>query len=215
MEHEARVLQLAPPPEPELPLPEGTPETAARILRAGLELFATRGYHATSIRDIAAGAGLQSASLYTHFPSKEAILAELVTLAHTVHNRALMSAVVGAGSDPKDQLRALIQAHVAAHCRWSDLAAVANRHLEHLSDQAAAASLALRDSSGALVVEVIERGLQQGVFVIEDLDITLSAIASLGIAVINWYPAKAATYTPEQVGATYGNLTLLMLGAST
>jgi AcrR family transcriptional regulator len=217
---EARVLELAADPSDSdgahgpLPVLDGMPSTAVRILEAGLELFAARGYHATSIRDIAAGAGLQSASLYTHFPSKEAILTELVTLAHTVHHRALLSALIAASSDPKDQLSKLIQAHVAAHCRWSGLATVANRDLEHLSELAAAAALALRDSSRQLVVEVIERGLEQDIFVIDDLDITLSAVASLGIAVINWYPAKAAKYTPEQVGATYADLTLLMLGAT-
>ncbi len=197
-----------------LPGLEDASETAVRILAAGLDLFAARGYHATSIRDIAAGAGLQSASLYTHFASKEAILTELVTVAHRVHHRALMSALIGAGADPKEQLHKLISAHVAAHCRWSKLAAVATRDLAHLSDQAAAAAVALRESSKVLFVEIIERGLEQKAFAIEHLDITMSAISSLGIAVINWYPDQVAKYTPEQVGATYADLALLMVKAT-
>ena len=198
------------------PLPEleGVGETRRRILVAGLEHFADRGYHATSIRDIAAGAGLQSASLYTHFASKEAILAELMTVAHNVHHRVLLSALLGCSSDPKDQLRQLITAHVAAHCRWPKLAAVATRELGHLSEEAAGPALALRASSRALLGEIIERGLAQGVFVIEHVDVTMSAIGSLGTAVINWYPAKASTYTPEQVGEIYAGLTLGMVGAS-
>lgn len=197
-----------------LPELDSIGETRRRILVAGLDLFAARGYHATSIRDIAAGAGLQSASLYTHFASKEAILAELQTIGHSVHHRALLSALLSGGGEPADQLHRLITAHVAAHCRWPKLAAVSTRELGSLSEQAAAPALALRKSSADLLEEVIARGLAQGAFRIEHLDITLSAISSLGTAVINWYPAKAATYTPEQVGATYADLTLNMVGAA-
>jgi len=198
----------------DLPPQEELGETAVRILEAGLDLFAARGYHATSIRDIAAGAGLQSASLYTHFPSKEAILAELQTIGHRVHNRALMSALLEGGADPRDQLHRVITAHVAAHCRWPKLAAVSTRELGNLSEQAAAPALALRQSSANLLVEIVDRGVEQNVFAIEHLDITLSAISSLGTAVVNWYPAQAAKYTAEQYGSTYADLTLRMVGAS-
>lgn len=198
----------------DLPPLEGVSDTAVRILQAGLDLFAARGYHATSIRDIAAGAGLQSASLYTHFASKEAILAELQVIGHSVHHKALMSALLAGGGEPRDQLHRLITAHVAAHCRWPKLAAVSTREIGSLSEQAAAGALALRQSSADLLSEIIVRGLEQKAFAVEHLDITLSAISSLGTAVINWYPAKAGKYTPEQVGATYADLTLKMVGAT-
>src|SRR5450432_3077518 len=67
---------------PALPPRPATDGTRGRILRAGLGLFAEHGFHGTSIRDIAAEAAVQSASLYAHFPSKEAILAELVLAGH-------------------------------------------------------------------------------------------------------------------------------------
>lgn len=197
-----------------LPPQQDLGETATRILEAGLDLFAARGYHATSIREIAAGAALQSASLYTHFASKEAILAELQLIGHQVHNRALMSALLAGGADPRDQLHRVISAHVTAHCRWPKLAAVSIRELASLSEQAAAPALALRQSSTNLLVEIIDRGMEQMVFSIEHREVTLSAIGSLGTAVINWYPAEAATYTPEQVGTIYADLTLRMVGAS-
>jgi AcrR family transcriptional regulator len=63
---------------PALPPRPAPDATRGRILLAGLGLFAEHGFHGTSIRDIAAGTAVQSASLYAHFPSKEAILAELV-----------------------------------------------------------------------------------------------------------------------------------------
>lgn len=56
------------------------PGTTARdeILDAAAELFTTRGYASTSTRAIAEAVGIRQASLYHHFPNKEAILEALL-----------------------------------------------------------------------------------------------------------------------------------------
>ena len=41
------------------------------MLKASLELFATRGFDAVSVRDIAKAAGISEAALYKHFAGKE------------------------------------------------------------------------------------------------------------------------------------------------
>jgi AcrR family transcriptional regulator len=90
MGESARVRRVRPgvPALPPRPAADGT---RGRILRAGLGLFAVHGFHGTSIRGIAAEAAVQSASLYAHFPSKEAILAELVLAGHEEHHARLAS----------------------------------------------------------------------------------------------------------------------------
>jgi AcrR family transcriptional regulator len=55
-------------------------DTVDRILVAASSLFATRGFHGTSTRDIAAAVGIRQPSLYAHFESKQAILAKLLDL---------------------------------------------------------------------------------------------------------------------------------------
>jgi AcrR family transcriptional regulator len=52
--------------------------TAERILSAALELFAARGFAATSVRQIAAAVGVTDAALYSHFASKQAIFDRLL-----------------------------------------------------------------------------------------------------------------------------------------
>ncbi len=52
--------------------------TKARILDEALTLFATKGFRATTVRDIAAAVGLRQGALYNHFANKEAILEALV-----------------------------------------------------------------------------------------------------------------------------------------
>ena len=48
-----------------------------RIRKAGIALFKDRGYHGTSVRDLARAVGLEAASLYNHFPSKQDILCDV------------------------------------------------------------------------------------------------------------------------------------------
>jgi AcrR family transcriptional regulator len=49
-------------------------DTKQRILDVAIELFAARGFHESSMRDIAARVGIEAPSLYAHYASKEAIL---------------------------------------------------------------------------------------------------------------------------------------------
>ncbi|NHF62145.1 TetR/AcrR family transcriptional regulator [Microcella pacifica] len=55
-----------------------TSERRDELLAIAARLIATRGFSATTVRDVADEAGILSGSLYHHFSSKEAILAELL-----------------------------------------------------------------------------------------------------------------------------------------
>ncbi len=50
----------------------------AQILQAALELFSNRGYHGTSMRDIARAAGVSTGNVYHQFPDKETIFNALL-----------------------------------------------------------------------------------------------------------------------------------------
>jgi AcrR family transcriptional regulator len=61
-------------------------ETRRRILDAARQLFAGRGYDATTTRDIADVAGIANGTLFNYFANKEAVLASLVAqVTGTVH----------------------------------------------------------------------------------------------------------------------------------
>jgi TetR/AcrR family transcriptional regulator len=53
--------------------PGPAPGTAERILDAAEDLFAARGYTATTMGDVAAQVGIRTPSLYNHFRNKEAL----------------------------------------------------------------------------------------------------------------------------------------------
>src|SRR5262245_44328344 len=60
--------------------PAGAPPAARReqLLAAAARLMADRGYHGVSINDIGAATGVSGPAVYKHFPSKQAILTELL-----------------------------------------------------------------------------------------------------------------------------------------
>lgn len=55
-----------------------SPSTAERILDAAEDLFAEKGYSATSLGDVADRVGIRSPSLYNHFRNKEALYAAVL-----------------------------------------------------------------------------------------------------------------------------------------
>lgn len=75
------------------------------ILEIAAELFAERGYRATSIRDIAERAGLLAGSLYYHIRSKEALFVEIHNTALAAAARRIHKALEGL-ADPWARLQA-------------------------------------------------------------------------------------------------------------
>jgi AcrR family transcriptional regulator len=57
---------------------EKSEASVSAVLDAGLELFSTQGYGATTLREIAAKAGTSVGNIYHHFPDKHAIYQRLI-----------------------------------------------------------------------------------------------------------------------------------------
>ncbi|MFB8144190.1 TetR/AcrR family transcriptional regulator [Streptomyces parvus] len=85
--------------------------TRARILDSATELFSRSGFHAVSLRDIAAHAGLTHAGLLHHFPGKESLLMEVLERRDRLDARELFPGIAHPGAPvpaPAERLRLLI-----------------------------------------------------------------------------------------------------------
>jgi TetR/AcrR family transcriptional regulator len=83
-----------------IPPPDDSVSPGARqkLLDAAVELFATRGYAGTSVREVVERAGLTKPALYYHFGSKEGIYLEILKGIHQLAAEALTRLSARSGS---------------------------------------------------------------------------------------------------------------------
>lgn len=92
------------------------------ILQAALRCFLAKGFHQTSMRDIALAAGVSLGNLYNHFPGKEAIILA-VAVAESEELAPMLQRLAGADGE-RTQVMAFLQ-DFHALCRqpeWATLA---------------------------------------------------------------------------------------------
>jgi AcrR family transcriptional regulator len=82
-------------------------ETRRRVHEAAMALFREKGFDATTMRDVAAAAGMSLGAAYHYFPSKEAIVMAYYTSIQDEHARLVREAVEAHGAT-KDRLGAAI-----------------------------------------------------------------------------------------------------------
>ena len=98
--------------------PADAPVTRDRILDAAEALFAERGFAGTSVRDIASNVGLTAASLYNHFPSKDALYAAVLERGIRPLIELLRDRPSGPPApDAAEQLVAAVMEHLASRPR--------------------------------------------------------------------------------------------------
>ena len=85
------------------------PDSAkGRLLEAAATLFKEKGYERTTVRDLGKAVGIQSGSLFHHYPNKEAILCAVMEETILL-NTELMKASLNETEEPADKVLALIQ----------------------------------------------------------------------------------------------------------
>jgi AcrR family transcriptional regulator len=110
------------------------PERKHRILTAAARLGARRGFHAISMTDIGAEAGIVGSAIYRHFDSKNAILVAMLDQVMdrlAVRTRELLAAGL---TDPQC-LSALIRHHIQVAISDRDVLAVYHREAHTLPEE--------------------------------------------------------------------------------
>jgi AcrR family transcriptional regulator len=125
--------------------------TRELIATAALDLFGQRGYHATTVADIAAAADVSERTVFTYFPTKEDILFS----DHADVRERLAAALAGrpAGASALDTLRDFVVENLSAidessRMRWEIVS-----HDEHLLSHQRARQVELGDTIAAAVSE--------------------------------------------------------------
>jgi AcrR family transcriptional regulator len=184
------------------------------ILAISCKLFASKGYHATSMSEIADAAKLNKGTLYHYFRSKADIL-------HAVYSTIVEAIADRVGSIPHDStppeaLRLVIQHILELHAERPRELEVYFQEQRHLAQWLPKAQVkALRNAEGQFmkqVVGIIDSGIASGYF--RPVESKLAAFGVIGVVAwaTQWFDPRGA-YSLTDVATAFGDLTIGGLAA--
>jgi TetR/AcrR family transcriptional regulator, cholesterol catabolism regulator len=156
--------------------------TQERVLDRAAELFWTKGYAATTTREIAASLGISQASLYHHFASKENLLYQLcVTSLEQLLNAVQCAATESNCAEAR--IRILVSTHLNTLLKYRTRHALMLTELRALSGARRRQVVGLRKRYEKLVLAILKNGQSDG-FVREDIPAKYLCLSLLNI--LNW-----------------------------
>jgi AcrR family transcriptional regulator len=182
-----------------------------RIRTAAIELFKFRGYHGTSIRDLAQAVRIEAASLYYHFSSKQEILLDLFDRTMDALLEGLDHAIASV-STPEEQLRAAVRFHVLFHIARQDEAFLSHSELRSLSGRNLARTVAKRDLYEKKMRALLTAGVRAGRFEIPDVRLTSTAILMMCSGVSDWF-TRRGRLTANKVADRYADMVIRLVAA--
>jgi len=173
-----------------------------QILNGAARVFSKKGYHASTVDEIAKELGLTKASIYYYVSDKSDLLYQLYKRAMTMLLES--QAAIMARPDPPDaKLAAMIEEYVrivgGATAMYS---VVVLREHHALPPRKRKEIIAMRDQYERAYQQCIQEGIEQGIF--EAQDVKMASYVVLGA--LNWIPSwynPRGSLSKEQIGKMF------------
>jgi AcrR family transcriptional regulator len=178
----------------------------AEIIQAAAQIFRQKGYHGTSMQDIADAVTLKKASLYHHVSGKQDILVSILDQALDLLIEDLDRVL--AQELPADlKVRQAMRVYIERLTQDPDLAAVLLMEHRSLEDELRDDHVVRRDRFEKLWRKMIAQGEREGVF--RKMDRSLAAFALLGVLnwMITWYRPNGRLRA-EEIADQFADLVL-------
>ncbi|MFI8090417.1 TetR/AcrR family transcriptional regulator [Streptomyces sp. NPDC086080] len=183
----------------------------ARLRSTALELFASRGFQATGIRELAAASGISLATLYHYMDGKEDLLVRLMreSLGRLIDDARTVLAKV---NSPVEGLAALTIMHVLAHGLRRTQTVVVDTELRSLGKENRDIIVALRDEYEELWRLQLAGGSASGTMTVPDARVTRLALLEMCTGVAYWY-SDTGELGLDQVATIHADLVLAQVEA--
>lgn len=163
-----------------------TRNNRADVVQAAGRLFAARGYHATSMRQLGKELGLLGSSLYSHVDGKQDLLVEVVQHGAGLFQSAADAAMLTEGS-AADRLRALVSGHVDVVLDHIDEVRTFLYEADALDEEHRTQVIEARDRYESAFRKVIADGTRDGSLDTADAVVAAILVLSMLNAVERWY----------------------------
>src|SRR5690606_30650811 len=152
------------------------------LLREAIAAFNQKGFHATSVGDIATSLGVTKAALYHYFPNKHALLYEAFSEALRVGFEAVEKAEA-AGRSGLEKLQTTIQEYLSVTLsELSRCLVITEEHALAADDRVKI--VALRDKFEARLRGFVQEGIEDGSIIPCDPKLAIFSI----FGAVNWVP---------------------------
>jgi AcrR family transcriptional regulator len=183
-----------------------------RVRDVALTLFAERGYHGTSMSQIAAVLGVRVPTLYSHIRSKQELLAD-IAVETTEAVLADFERAVANATDPREQLQRAIAAYALRHATHPRQALVVNRDIFSLEEPTRGSVLAKRQHHERAIRTIITAGVQTGAFHVASPAIASFAILEMSVSIARWF-RPGGPLSAEQVAQLHSQFALGLASGS-
>jgi AcrR family transcriptional regulator len=156
------------------------------IRAAAFRIFREKGYHGTSMQDIADEVGLLKGSLYHYIPSKEALLGRLFEGALETP-LATLSEIAKRDATASERIREMVKTYALAVVSNLDAVGVFLREWRELPAKELAVVRERRRAMRRLFERVIEEGIRTGEFARGDAKLATLAILGMCNWMYEWY----------------------------
>lgn len=178
----------------------------SEIFAAALRLFQAKGYHGASMQDLADAVGMQKASLYYYFRSKEELLVMVCERGTGAFTQELED-IVASDLDATTKLRRAMECHLVALCGQLDLFTVFLREQKFLGETQQEMLRGEGKKHAALLAAILEQGIAANEF--RPVNVTVTTLAILGMCnwLYEWYSPDGAL-APREIAAMFSELVL-------
>ena len=180
--------------------------TAERVRRAALALIARNGYAAVSMRAIAAEVGLQAGALYNHFPTKQAILFDLMET-HMIDLNAAWEVESKRFATPRSALEGFVRFHIRHHLERQDAVFISYMELRNLEPDNFGKIEALRRVYEGYLRKIISLGKDNRDFDVSDVPVAAMAVIAMLTGVTTWF-RSAGRLSAVEIEQIYVNMVL-------
>lgn len=184
------------------------PRTYSEILDVAARVFDERGYHETTVQDIADAINLTKGGLYHHLSGKEETLYAINERYLRAGLKEVEEIASSTSSDVELRLRNLIVAIAGQHDTYEADLRVALLEFDSVSPEHRGELIKLRDRYESTVEAVIREGMEAGVF---DGGADPDLLTKFLFGALNWmclWYRPGGAYTARQIGETYADLIL-------
>jgi AcrR family transcriptional regulator len=178
-----------------------------KVSRVACSIFRRRGYHQTSMRDIASALGWQPSALYYYYPSKEDLLFAIMDNAVSGLTEMVRERIDPA-DPPAERLRQAVTAHITVVADHLDELSVFLHEMKSMEDpKRREVLIAKRSRYEHIYRDIIHDGIAAGDFRPVDPRLARFMILSACNWLYSWYRPDGP-YRPEDIAAAFCDMLL-------